>query len=92
MPTKLPRFSVTFPVPLYNTIKRDAELYERSESGQVVWALKQYYSSMKKQAEVFTSPQLRATKRAPVPVFETPDPQALEPALKRRANSDRGKS
>lgn len=92
MPTKLPRIFVTLPQALYDTVKRDAELNERSESSQVVWALRQYYEDMKKQVELFTSPQLHEAKRMEAPIFETPGQQALEPVLKPRAVHGREKS
>lgn len=92
MPTKLPRLSVTMPQAVYDMVKRDAELNERSESSQVVWALKQYYAGMKKQVELFTLPQLHEVVRGQAPVFETPVPQALEPASKRHVVPGREKS
>lgn len=93
MPTKLPRFSVTFPQDIYDMVRRDAELNNRSESSQVVWGLKQYYAGMKKQVELFTSPQLHEAKHLHAPIFETPAvPQAIEPASRHRSIPGREKS
>lgn len=92
MSTKLPRLSVTFPQDVYDTVKRDAQLYERSESSQVIWAVRGYYATLKKQAELFTSPKLHEAKRMEAPVFETPGQQALEPVLKPRVVPGRGRS
>lgn len=92
MPTKLPRFTVTFPQDIYDMVRRDAELNNRSESSQVVWGLKQYYAGMKKQVELFTPPQLHEAKRMQAPIFETPGQQALEPVSRPHVVPGRGKS
>lgn len=86
MSTKLPRLSVTFPVSLFETIKKDALIGCRSDSSQVIWILTQYYLEKRKEAELFTPPPLREAGRShDVPVYETPSDQlSLERVSKLR--------
>ncbi len=93
MPTKLPRLSVTFPVSLYETIKKDSELNRRSESNQVIWVLDQYYAERRKEADLFTPTRLREAGPAPrAPIYVQPDQPRSEPSLKPREIEGLGKS
>jgi len=80
MPTKLHRVSVTFPaefMDLYEMMKRDAGFALRSESQQVVWILRQYYETARKNAQQFIPiPSTQIDRRAEA-VFRTQDPLEL---------------
>ncbi len=91
MATKLPRLSVTFPAELFAMLQRDANLFERSISSQIIWSLKRYYQDRKTEADLFTPTPLREGKRPEVPVFDTQPPLDAERSSKIRARleSDR---
>lgn len=78
MASKLLRLSVTFPENIYTMMTRDAEANERSQSNQVIWVMKQYYVTKRREAEIFTPTELTEGERRQVPVFGTKDQQTLE--------------
>ncbi len=93
MPTELPRLSVNFPTQeLFNMVLRDASFNERSDSGQVVWILKQYYAAKLKEVEAFTPTELSESERRKVPVFETKHPQLSELPSKPRESRNQDQS
>lgn len=95
MPTEAPRISVNFTDKdsgLYETVIKDADMNERSDSGQVIWVLKQYYATRKKEAEVFTPTELTEGERRKAPVFGTRQTPALEPLVEPRKRQGPGES
>ena len=93
MPTKNPRIQVTFESrDLYETVIRDARNNTRSESGQVIFVLKEYYRVLQRQSELFTRPQLREGQRDEAQVFEMPSPHQVEPPSRVRKTLGQDKS
>jgi hypothetical protein len=64
---------------LFETIRKDAALYRRTEANQVLWILEEYYRLRQREAELFSPRQLREAAPDHVPVFRGPDPPELGP-------------
>lgn len=91
MPTKLKRFTISFPPEIQKLIEDDSTLNGRTISNVVVWNLKKFYEEQKRQADLFKPQQLEEEQRQ-VPYFETPNqPDVVQPS-KTRASKGRGQS
>lgn len=93
MPTKLKRYMVSLPEDLQGMLEKEADVNRRPVANQILWIMDQYYSTRKREANLFTPIPLGEVRRADdTPSFETPVLRDAEQISKIRASVGRDKS